>query len=88
MVHARLAPLGSLSSYRIAYGAMYHIVKFYVATWDAIRMWALECFVGSYVLCPLASYVIARPSLLSVSSWKFDWNCDLSLLRPVVSGSL
>lgn len=68
MVHARLVLLGPCRAIAL-HGAMYHIVKFYVATWDAIRMRALKGLVGSHVLCPLASYVIRRSSPPFVSSW-------------------
>lgn len=65
---------------------MYHIVKFYVATWTAIRMWALKYFVGSYFLCPLARYVIPRPSPLPVPLRNFNqndnWTMCVSAKRP------
>lgn len=49
--------------------AMYHMFKFYVATWDAIRMGALTHSASLSVLRALASYVMSRTSSLSVLSW-------------------
>lgn len=71
VAHARLVLWRSCQAIALQ-GAMYHIFKFYDATCDAIRIWALRHSVGSFVLCALASYVMSRTSSMSVSSWKLS----------------
>lgn len=66
VVHARLVLRGPCPVTVAMQGAMYHIVKFYVATWETICMWASGTLEASSFSVPLQDPVIPPSSSLSV----------------------